>query len=345
MLNNLIEPIKAAQLVEHLLQGHLVAFPTETVYGLGGDAENPFAVANIYKAKGRPLNHPVIVHVHKHAPLERWAKNIPFLAQKLIEAFWPGPLTLILKCADTVLPAITGGQTTIGLRCPAHPLAQALLELFKQGQGGLAAPSANRFGRISPTTAAHVYEEFPELSDQQLRILDGGPCRLGIESTILDLSRDRPTILRPGSISPSQLAEIIGAMPDLPEIKNPLHQHNQPAPRVSGDLKSHYAPKTPLFLCTIEELKAQFDLLHASQKRIAIIGRQAFLDILETKNKAVELALLPEETTAIAHLFYGLLRQFDSKALDAIFFEKLPETQEFSALNDRLNRAAAKFST
>src|SRR5690606_34996818 len=231
-----------------LAEGRLVAFPTETVYGLGADAENPDAVARIYAAKGRPSNHPVIVHVALEADLSYWARSVPPAARALIQAFWPGPLTLILPRAAGIPAAVSGGQDSIGLRCPSHPVAQALLRRFaalKGGNGGVAAPSANKFGQVSPTLASHVRSEFPELGPEALMVLEGGPSQVGIESTIVDLSRlDKgvgPVLLRPGHISAEELSVVLGVMPSRPD---------QAAPRVSGSLKAHYAPRTPLTLVT-----------------------------------------------------------------------------------------------
>ncbi|WP_262054686.1 L-threonylcarbamoyladenylate synthase, partial [Burkholderia thailandensis] len=196
--------------------GELVAFPTETVYGLGGDAQNPAAVARIYAAKGRPANHPVIVHLAPGSDPGYWVDSLPADAQKLIDAFWPGPLTLILKRAARIPDAVSGGQDSVGLRCPSHPVAQALLRAFdarRGGHGGVAAPSANRFGHVSPTTAQHVRDEFGDA----VHVLDGGPSDVGIESTILDLSRGFPALLRPGDVSPRQIADVLGVAPRLPD--------------------------------------------------------------------------------------------------------------------------------
>ena len=244
------EPIRAAAAL--LEEGKLVAFPTETVYGLGADAENPDAVRAIFAAKGRPADHPLIVHVARNADLQRWARAVPLQAQQLIDAFWPGPLTLILPRASNVPAVVAGGQDSIGLRCPSHPVAQALLAAFKHGQGGIAGPSANRFGHVSPTTAQHVIDEFgapstpsaPGVSsDSPLAcVLDGGQSDVGIESTIIDLSRldtHGAVLLRPGRISAAQIAEVLGDMPAMPD---------RAAPRVSGSLDAHYAPSTPLAL-------------------------------------------------------------------------------------------------
>jgi len=214
--------------VERLRAGQLVAFPTETVYGLGADASNPQAVVRVFALKGRPANHPVIVHLASTADVERWARRVPPAARELIAKFAPGPITLILPKAKNVSDVITGGQTSVGLRFPSHPVAQRLLRTFA---GGVAAPSANRFGRISPTTAQHVADEFGAESPL---IIDGGPCDVGIESTIVDFTRNAAVLLRPGGVSAADLAEALGYMPLSPSGKSP---------RVSGSLPSHYAPK------------------------------------------------------------------------------------------------------
>ncbi|TYZ49343.1 threonylcarbamoyl-AMP synthase, partial [Ralstonia solanacearum] len=214
--------------------GELVAFPTETVYGLGADAENPQAIARIYALKGRPSNHPVIVHVVDGADLTYWADDVPGIALQLVEAFWPGPLTLILKRAPHIPAAVAGGQDSVGLRCPSHPVAQALLSRFKRGRGGIAAPSANKFGQVSPTTAQHVRDEFGDA----VFVLEGDGVDVGIESTIVDLSRlDQgvgPVLLRPGAITPEDIGRVTGVMPLLPDGA---------APRASGTLRAHYAPR------------------------------------------------------------------------------------------------------
>jgi len=237
-------PAEIAHAAERLEAGGLVAFPTETVYGLGGDAESPDAVARIYAAKGRPATHPVIVHLSPAADPAYWVSELGADARQLIEAFWPGPLTLILKRAAHIPDAVSGGQDSVGLRCPSHPVAQALLSAFKGGQGGIAAPSANRFGHVSPTTAQHVREEF----GSSVEVLDGGPCEVGIESTIIDLSRGFAALLRPGHITPRQIADVLGVAPRLPDGSDAT------APRASGTLKAHYAPRTPLALLTLDDI-------------------------------------------------------------------------------------------
>ncbi len=205
---NTVHSLPIREAVAVLKRGGLVAFPTETVYGLGADASNPAAVARIYKVKGRPVNHPVIVHIGDAGRLECWAREVPNDARKLAARFWPGPLTLVLKRALGVGDYLTGGEDTIGLRMPNHPVA---LELLRQFGGGIAAPSANKFGRISPTTAEHVSDD---LGDEVDLILDGGPCEIGIESTIIDLSRDRPVLLRPGRISVEEIAATLSVKPE-----------------------------------------------------------------------------------------------------------------------------------
>ena len=196
-----------------------MAFPTETVYGLGADAENPAAVAAIYAAKGRPQDHPVIVHLAPGADLDYWAADIPAEARQLAAAFWPGPLTMILKRAAHIPAAVSGGQETVGLRCPSHPVAIALLQAFKGGRGGIAAPSANKFGNVSPTTAQHVRDEFGADGPVQV-VLDGGASQVGIESTIVDLSRlasHGPVLLRPGQVSAEAIAAVIDQLPAAPD--------------------------------------------------------------------------------------------------------------------------------
>ena len=190
-----------------LAAGEVIAFPTETVYGLGADASNPQAVAKVFALKGRPSDHPLIVHVASIEGLREWGRDAPPAAFALAESFWPGPLTLIVKRSPRVPDAVTGGQETVGLRCPSHPMAQELLlEFARVGSGAIAAPSANRFGHVSPTTADHVRDEF----GAGLFILDGGACEVGLESTIVDLSRGAPVLLRPGAITRAQIAEVIG---------------------------------------------------------------------------------------------------------------------------------------
>lgn len=316
---------QAAAILE---SGGLVAFPTETVYGLGADAENPAAVADIYTAKGRPANHPVIVHVAPEADIGYWAASIPPQAQALMQAFWPGPLTLILKRAPHIPDAVSGGQDSIGLRCPSHPVAQALLREFKGGKGGLAAPSANKFGRVSPTTAQHVQDEF---GDEPLlkAILEGGQSAVGIESTILDLSRlatHGPVLLRPGHISAAQIADVIGVMPAVPDAA---------APRASGTLAAHYAPHTAVALVEPAQLDATIEQLHQAGRRIALIGYRAAPNAL-----AIGQTALPATPEGFAYGLYAALRAMDARDADLILIETPPADHAWQGVNDRLRRAA-----
>lgn len=314
-----------------LLQaGELVGIPTETVYGLGADAANPAAVARIFAAKGRPADHPLIVHLAGHDWIERWARDVPELAWDLAEQFWPGPLTLILKRAPGVPDGVTGGQDTVGLRVPGHPLALDLLRAYAAAGGGvggmtgIAAPSANRFGRISPTTAAHVREE---LGDRVALVLDGGACPVGIESTIIDLSRGAPVLLRPGHIRPDQIEVVTGC---------PVQAADAAAPRASGTLESHYAPSTPLRLVEADALAATLDELRAQGKRAAVLGR-----IAAPLPRACRWLQGPADPTSYAHDLYANLRQLDGVGADFILIEAIPPFPEWIAVADRLRRAAA----
>lgn len=315
-----------------LEQGGLVAFPTETVYGLGADAENPEAVARIYAAKGRPSNHPVIVHLAPGADVGYWAAEIPDEARKLIAAFWPGPLTLILKRAPHIPDAVSGGQDSIGLRCPSHPVAQVLLRAFKGGRGGVAAPSANKFGHVSPTTAQHVRDEFGEGSDSPLAcILDGGQSEVGIESTIVDLSRiatHGPVLLRPGHIGAADIARVIAIKPRLPDAA---------APRASGTLEAHYAPSTPVALVDAAQLASILHDLHGAARRAAMISHTA-VSVLP-QNVAAHVCL-PAAPDGYAHDLYAALRAMDSAHADIILVETPPSDSRWQGVNDRLRRAA-----
>ncbi len=328
------------QAVELLQDGKLVAFPTETVYGLGADAANPQAVARIFAAKGRPADHPLIVHLPGAGYLERWARDIPAIAWELAEAFWPGPLTLILKRAPEVPYAVTGGQETVGLRMPAHPLALGLLRAFalagggrggRDGLCGIAAPSANRFGRISPTEAAHVHQE---LGDAVALVLDGGPCQVGIESSIIDLSRggdQPPRLLRPGHITPEQIYAVTGVRPEWPETTQ-----GGRAPRVSGSLEAHYAPLTPMRLVATPQLPAVIAELQKSGRRCALLAhtRQALLALPHEQH------LLPDDAEAYAHGLYAALRELDRSGNEVIVVEDVPADPAWAAVSDRLRRAA-----
>jgi L-threonylcarbamoyladenylate synthase len=314
-------PENLARAAELLAAGELVALPTETVYGLGADASNPTASAKIFAAKGRPANHPLIVHLADASQLPEWAREIPPEALALAKAFWPGPLTLILKKQPGVPEVVTGGQDTVGIRIPDHPVAQALLRAFG---GGIAAPSANRFGRISPTTARHVAAE---LADQVALILDGGACDVGIESTILDLSRETPAILRPGAIGADAIAAVIGRRPSEASQAAPSD-----APRVSGSLPGHYAPRTPLEILAPAALDAR---LARDGERCAVLARRQPSDLPHQVWIAA-----PLDAAGYAHGLYANLRALDFSGAVAILVEALPTGAEWTAIHDRLGRAA-----
>ncbi|HLW04336.1 MAG TPA: L-threonylcarbamoyladenylate synthase [Azoarcus sp.] len=301
-----------------LRAGRLVGMPTETVYGLAADALNPDAVRGIFSAKGRPADHPLIVHLPSAEHLPQWAASIPREAIALARAFWPGPLTLILKRDPAVPEELTGGQDTVGLRVPDHPVALALLRAF---DSGLAAPSANRFGRISPTAAQHVVEE---LGEQVSMVLDGGDCSVGIESTILDLSRDAPVLLRPGAISADAIAAVIGRHPRNRE------EEQDTAPRVSGALAAHYAPRTPLILVSAEGLVDEL----RRPDRIAVLARSA------RPQTAFHWRAAPLDPVGYAHDLYANLRELDALGADLILVEAPPATLDWQAVSDRLSRAA-----
>lgn len=311
-----------------LEEGELVAFPTETVYGLGADAENPAAVSRIYAAKGRPSNHPVIVHLAPGADIHYWAQSVPPEAHKLIDAFWPGPLTLILKRAAQIPDCVSGGQDSIGLRCPSHPVAQALLKTFKSGKGGIAAPSANKFGHVSPTTVQHVRDEFKGDALVQT-ILDGGQSEVGIESTILDLSRiatHGAVLLRPGQISMEQIASVLGSLPNRPDAA---------APRASGTLEAHYAPRTPVALIGADQLPAMLKKLDGAGRRAAVIHFAS-----DAMNKAFANYTMPSDAGGYAHDLYAALRAMDAAGSDVILVVAPPDTGQWLGVNDRLRRAA-----
>jgi L-threonylcarbamoyladenylate synthase len=308
-------PENIARAAELLRSGQLVGLPTETVYGLGADAANPEAVRQIFAAKNRPADHPLIVHLADHEQLPAWACEIPDAAIALARAFWPGPMTLILKKSAAVSDVVTGGQDTVGLRVPDHPVALALLRAFG---GGVAAPSANRFGRISPTTAQHVQDE---LGDAVAMILDGGACEVGIESTIIDLSRDEPVILRPGMIGRSAIAAVIG---------RPVRfkSETEDAPRVSGALAAHYAPRTPMRIVSLAEIKA-------AHPDCAVLTRAG-----ESRAGHHAMAIdAPFDAEGYARDLYANLRALDASAAREILVETLPADPAWDAVHDRLGRA------
>ncbi len=310
---------------EILRSGGLVVFPTETVYGLGADAENPAAVARIFAAKGRPADHPLIVHMARRDHLSQWSRDIPPAAFVLARRYWPGPLTLILHRACRVPDRVTGGQDTVGLRVPDHPLALMLLEAFS---GGIAAPSANRFGQVSPTTVAHVREE---LGDAMDFILDGGPCRVGIESTILDLSGHQPRLLRPGAIT---LAEIEAV------LEQPVIPQGNDALRAPGMLRSHYAPRTPLYLVPTGHLKAEICRRLRQGQRVGVLAMPA--------TQLPESCLrhhMPPHPAGWARELYAQLRALDQQGLDGLLIEAPPSGADWQAVSDRLARAASAHTT
>jgi L-threonylcarbamoyladenylate synthase len=308
-----------------LRAGELVAFPTETVYGLGADAHNPAAVAKIFAAKGRPADHPLIVHLPDISHLENWARDIPETAHVLAKAFWPGPLTLILKRQPDVPDAVTGGQDTVGLRVPNHPLALELLHAFN---GGIAAPSANRFGRISPTTAEHVRED---LGDAVSLILDGGPCSVGIESTIVDLSRSRTIVLRPGMLSAIDIGRVLGRVPLSAD--DPLAP---PTVRVSGTLEAHYAPRTPLVLMPDDSLPITLRNAIVQKEHVAVLATFP----APFGHPLIEWHVAPADPAGFARDLYANLRMLDALGCDRIVVQK-PVGQPWQAIHDRLKRAAA----
>ena len=318
---------KAAQL---LRQGRLVAFPTETVYGLGADASNPDAVSRIFSAKGRPADHPLIVHIADVDSLADWALTVPKSAYRLADRFWPGPLTLVLKKKPVIPSVVTGGQNTIGLRIPNNPVALKLLQAFG---GGIAAPSANRFKRISPTQAQHVAEELEGFVDM---ILDGGPCQVGVESTIVDLSGPQPTLLRPGQISRRQIEQVLGV--ELAVISH-AGQSSPGGIRAPGMMKVHYAPVTPAMLCDGEGLSEAVRNLAAQGLRVGVLTY--LQDIQQTP--PVHVIHMPVQAGDYAQALYAALRDLDRMQLDRILIEQPLESEQWQAINDRLSKAAVPF--
>jgi L-threonylcarbamoyladenylate synthase len=314
-------PCSVADAVEALRRGDVVALPTETVYGLGADASNPSAVKKIFALKGRPADHPLIVHLYDAAQLPRWAEVIPHTAMQLGAAFWPGPLTLILKKTKSVPLEVTGGLETVGLRVPSHPLAREVLQKFS---GGVAAPSANRFGRVSPTTAAHVREEF---GAELPLILDGGACDVGVESTIVDLSSEAPAILRPGGITQQQIEEV---------LKRPVPFRAAGTVRAPGTLAAHYAPHAKVVLCPLSEVASRVETLRARELQVAVLSWER--PVTDARYDFVE---LPSNAEGLARGLYAALREADRRESDAAVVA-LPEGEGINAaVRDRLMRAAA----
>lgn len=300
-----------------LRRGGLVGFPTETVYGLGADASSREAVVRLYAAKRRPADHPVIVHFADAQAAFEWAREVPEAARKLARKFWPGPLTLVLKRSKKAGDFVTGGQDTIGLRVPAHPVARELLKAFG---GGIAAPSANRFGAISATTAAHVRADLG--ADAEV-VLDGGPSEVGIESTIVDLSGEGAVLLRPGRISRLELEQVLGAL---------VREKRADSPRQSGGLERHYAPRTPARLVPPHELDREIARL---RDKVAVLA-------FSRPDERVDYWLrMPREPLGYAQRLYAALRELDGAGCESILIEAPPETPEWAGVRDRLVRATS----
>lgn len=343
--------LKSSQLIQEAVQtlrdGGLVAFPTETVYGLGADAKNPDAIKQIFVAKGRPANHPLIVHlatpdqfdqtqVDWASVLTPWVRDLSEDALKLINTFWPGPLTLVFKKDKSVLNELTGGQDTVAIRAPAHPIAQ---ELLRQLKGGVVAPSANRFGKVSPTSAADVRNEFEDVLD--LLILDGGDCEVGIESTIIDLSSgDPPILLRPGLITPGEIFAKIGIKVYLPG-EGGLTKQDDDLPRVSGSLRAHYAPTTPLRMYASGRVLDALSEFPDIKSRVAVAVWDSDSSLGEDGHPSVHFkeVLVPSDSGAFASRLYRSLRDLDQQGWDLILFPEPPEGEEWDGVRDRLQRA------
>ncbi len=328
-------PASISQAAQALAAGELVAFPTETVYGLGANAASDEAVAKIFAAKGRPSDHPLIVHIAHAGLAEQFAASVPPFAQALMQAFWPGPLTVIVPRRAGVASAAAGGQPTVGLRCPSHPVAQALLQACATQTPpvlGLAAPSANRFGRLSPTSAAHVQAEL----GTELMVLDGGLCDVGIESTIVDCTRGAPMLLRPGVITPAQIESACGmALADNVDATAP--RASGTLTTSSGTLHAHYAPQAALRLMDAKALQTALDLLGPQAAHIAIYARV----VLRTKSDRIIRRRMPDDALACAQQLFAVLREFDAQGARLIWVETPPDTPAWSGVLDRLQRAAA----
>ena len=328
-----IEPPTAENVtraVAWLRAGELIGLPTETVYGLAADASNADAVAKIYSAKGRPVDHPLIVHVASADVAKSWAATWPEAAEKLAAAFWPGPMTLIVKRASHVLDAVTGGQDTVGLRVPSHPVAQAVMREFG---AGLAAPSANQFGQVSATTAEHVAAEFPDLL---LFILDGGACDVGVESTIVDVRGDTVRILRPGRVRANEIEQVLGFA-----LGNVADDDAGEAPRVSGSMASHYAPRTPTIMLEERRLRTQLRAFRQAQDRgpTRCVITHSFDVEPSEKLRAIR---LEADAETWEYELYGLLRSLDSERYGQLIIEAPPHGPEWEAVNDRVQRATQR---
>ncbi|QWE08424.1 L-threonylcarbamoyladenylate synthase [Polynucleobacter ibericus] len=337
--------------VQTLRDGGLVAFPTETVYGLGADAKNPEAIKKIFTTKGRPSNHPLIVHLAAPdkfdqaqidwvALLAPWARDLSEEALRLINAFWPGPLTLVFKKDKNVLNELTGGQDTVAIRAPAHPIAQELLRKFK---GGVVAPSANRFGKVSPTSAADVRSEFEGMLD--LMVLDGGDCEVGIESTIIDLSSgDKAVLLRPGAITPSEIFARTGVkVYQVGELQDNLEGHGakEDLPRVSGSLKAHYAPTTPLRLYASGRVLDALSEYPDTKSQVAVVvwDSESSLVLEDHPSIDAEEIIVSSDPNTFASRLYRTLRDLDQQGWDLILFPEPPAGENWDGVRDRLQRA------
>jgi L-threonylcarbamoyladenylate synthase len=309
--------------VEALRAGDLVAFPTETVYGLGANASNPAAVRKIFAAKGRPADHPLIVHLDSIRYLHRWVRDVPAVAERLASRFWPGPMTLVLPKAANVLNVVTGGQETIAIRVPAHPMAQQLLTAFG---GGIAAPSANRYGHVSPTRADHVREE---LGDAVRIVLDGGECSIGVESTILACTDGQVRVLRPGSILLSQIRAVAGEV---------LIGPDEHSPRVPGSTATHYAPATPLEIVPGDSLETLAGGFNDRGERVAVLALRLPLKTLKLATW-INAGRRPQQ---YAHDLYAHLRTLDKAGCVKILVQELPTDERWDAVRDRLEKASGK---
>ncbi|MBW0454231.1 MAG: threonylcarbamoyl-AMP synthase [Candidatus Kinetoplastibacterium crithidii] len=326
--------------LQYLLASKVIVFPTETVYGLGADAENVEAVRRIYSIKNRPLNHPVILHIPTIDDISYWSDYIPDEAYKLADIFWPGPLTLVLEKSSNVPDIVTGGQSTVGIRCPLHPVAQEILIAFANSKsnkkGALAAPSANMFGRISPTCSSHVCSEFNKEYLKDIFIVDGGVSDIGIESTIIDLSGikegKKPSILRPGHITEMNIAKII-------ELESRDLYNNSIV--VSGSLKSHYATNTPL---TIIDNDSFFKNSTDFAKKFDKLAALYYGDKPVHVEKNIDFYHMSSDPVVYAKHLYYILREIDSKKYSRIFVKELPFLPEWDAIRDRLYKAAAAFN-
>ena len=308
--------------VEALREGEVIAFPTETVYGLGADAQNPDAVRKVFELKGRPATHPLIVHIDHPRMLDRWALSVPPAARALAERFWPGPLTLVLRRAPAVDLAITGGQDTVAVRVPGHPVAQQLLRTFGSG---IAAPSANRYGRVSPTRVEHVREEF---GDALGIVLDGGDCKIGLESTIVDCVDAVPRVLRPGFITLAQLRAVV------PEIQG---RAEADSPRVPGSDVKHYAPSTPLSLVASRTLEEVVGQLTENHDKVAVLAMRP----PRVANKYMTWINAGRRAELYGRELYMHLRTLDKSGAREILVEEVPAGEAWEAVRDRLRRAAS----